>query len=191
MKILLLDNNTEHKRALIRSLAGHDIEIQKYSPGMKFNSQGKDLVILSGGGGEGHEIDDKHDTNHLWYEDEIKFVQACRKPIVGICMGFEVIASAFGAQVDEMTKEIRGFKELKATRRGQKTLSQKALRQYEAHKWRVKNPPKGFEVLARSETGIELIRHKTRPIIATQFHPEKGGTLRINDLIRLTTPRLI
>jgi len=44
--------------------------------------------------------------------------------------------------------------------------------------------PKGFRVLARSNTGIEIIEHKTRQILATQFHPEKGGTLKLANLLQ-------
>jgi len=183
MKILLIDNNTEHKKALARALAGHDVEVQRYTPGVRFNYQDKDLVILTGGGGEGHEIDDRHSPGKLWYEDQMKFIRICDKPIIGICMGFEIIASTFGAKVGEMNKEIRGFRLLKATKSGKNYFGDNKLKQYEAHRWHVQTAPRGFEVLARSETGIEIIRHKKRPIIATQFHPEKGGTLDLPKLL--------
>jgi GMP synthase-like glutamine amidotransferase len=189
MKILLVDNNTQHKKALKKALDGHEVEIQKYTPGLKFNYHDKDLVILSGGGGEGHEIDDRHSPGKLWYEDEMKFVRVCNKPIIGICMGFEVIASTYGAKVGEMKREIKGFKRLRTTKAGQKYLGQDELRQYEAHKWHVGNVPRGFEVLARSESGIELMKHKKRPIIATQFHPEKGGTLQLARLVQTLTAK--
>jgi GMP synthase-like glutamine amidotransferase len=183
MKILLIDNNTEHRKALAKALANHEVEIQKYVPGAKFNYHDKDLVILTGGGGEGHEIDDKHSPGKLWYDDEMKFIRVCNKPILGICMGFEIIASSFGAKVDEMKEEIKGFKQLKTTKAGKNYFKKDSLRQYEAHKWRVRGAPKGFEVLARSETGIEVIKHKKRPIFATQFHPEKGGTLKLPQIL--------
>jgi carbamoylphosphate synthase small subunit len=39
-------------------------------------------------------------------------------------------------------------------------------------------------VLAHSVTGIEMIKHRSRPIIATQFHPEvEGGTLKLQQLL--------
>ena len=183
MNILLIDNHTEHKKALEEALAGHNVEVQKYQPGIKFNAEGKDLIVLSGGGGEGREIYDVHKARHLWYEDELNFVKNCDKPLLGICMGFEIICRAYGSEVEEMPAVIEGKTDLKVTRKGVKLLEHRTVNQHEAHKWRVKKAPKGFKALAKSPTGIEIIKHKKRPIIATQFHPEKGGTLDVDRLL--------
>ena len=43
---------------------------------------------------------------------------------------------------------------------------------FESHTWVVKNPPPDFNVYGTSQNGIEIIKHKTKPILATQFHPE-------------------
>jgi len=186
MKILLIDNNTEHKRALAEALVGHDVEVQKYRPGLDFHTADKDLVILSGGGGEGREIYDVHQAGHLWYQDEMDFVLKCDKPLIGICMGFEIICRAYGAKVEEMPEVLEGKYDLVVTKKGRSILSYDKLKQHEAHKWRVKKAPRGFRVLANSPTGIELIKHKKKPIWATQFHPEKGGTLSLKGLVNQT-----
>jgi GMP synthase-like glutamine amidotransferase len=186
MKILLVNNNTLHIDELHKALKGHEVEIQDYKPGIKFNEYGKDLVILSGGGGEGKELNDYHRPNELWYEDEIKFIQSTSKPIVGICMGFEIIAAAHGAKVTQMPKGIEQYTTLKMTIKGRRKIGRKNLWQFEAHDWRVKSVPrKYFEVLAKSKTGVEIIRHKTRPIVAVQFHPEMpGGTLGLSEFLQ-------
>jgi len=184
MKILLIDNHTEHKRALADALSGHEVEIQKYRPGLDFHTADKDLVILSGGGGEGREIDDAIKAGHLWYQDELDFVKSYDGPMLGICMGFEIISRAYGSEVEEMPETLEGFFDLKLTRRGKKEFSRKIIRQREAHKWRVKKTPKGFKVLSKSPTGVEIISHKAKPIIATQFHPELGGTLSLNTICK-------
>jgi len=183
MKILLVDNHTEHKKALAESLAGHDVEIQKYRPGLDFHTDGKDLVILSGGGGEGKEIYDIFGPGHLWYQDEMDFVREYDGPILGICMGFEIICRAYGSKVEEMPEVIEGKYDLIVTRRGRPLFSHKKINQHEAHKWRVRRAPRGFKVLAKSPTGIEVIKHKKKPVWATQFHPEKGGTLKLDRLV--------
>ena len=162
--------------------------MQKYRPGLNFETAGKDLVILSGGGGEGREIDDSIKAGHLWYEDELNFVKSCDKPILGICMGFEIICRAYGSEVEEIPVVIKGPAYLKVTRNGRKLLQHRKIHQYEAHKWRVRKAPKGFKTLAKSRAGIEVIKHKKRPILATQFHPELGGSIKLTDLIKIANP---
>jgi GMP synthase-like glutamine amidotransferase len=186
MKILLVNNNTLHLNELLESLKGHDVEIQDYKPGIWFHDVGKDLVILSGGGGEGKELHDYHSPNHLWYEDEIRFIRTTDRPIIGICMGFEIIASAFGAKVVRMPKGIEKFATSKSTLKGRKYFAKKKLSQFEAHDWCVKRAPlRNFETLAKSKRGVEALKHKKRPIIATQFHPEvEGGTLSLGQLLK-------
>jgi GMP synthase-like glutamine amidotransferase len=173
---------------LRHSLAGHEVEVQLYEPGIKFNYEDKDLAILSGGGGEGRELHDKvKPTNRLWYEDEMKFVHNCKKPIIGICMGFEVIATAFGAKLSEMpVKGIEEYQPVKTTLKGFKKFKIKNLKQFEGHDYCIKDvPAKHFEVLAKSETGIEIIKHKSKPIIAMQFHPEfPNGTIHLKHLLK-------
>jgi GMP synthase-like glutamine amidotransferase len=188
MKILLVNNNTRHLKDLNRALEGHEVETVFYKPGVDFHWQDKDLIVLSGGGGEGFEINDYFNHGKLWYDDEMKLVLECQKPIVGICMGFEVITRAYGSKVEEMSSLIKGYKHLKTTGVGKKSFDRDSLKQYEAHLWHVQDvSSKEFEVLAESETGIEVIRHKRRPILATQFHPEKpAGTLSLPKLSQLT-----
>jgi anthranilate/para-aminobenzoate synthase component II len=164
MKILLINNHTRHLESLNKSLSGHEVEVQIYRPGLKFNDVGKDLVILSGGGGEGLEIDDFIQRGKLWYQDEMEFILRTAKPIIG--------------------KMLEGPVEITATARGQKLLGSKKLKQFEAHHWHLASPPKGFDILGESESGIEIIKKDN--ILATQFHPEKGGTMTLTNLIKET-----
>jgi anthranilate/para-aminobenzoate synthase component II len=182
MKILLVNNNTVHLRELSQSLAEHEVEMQIYSPGLDFHYEGKDLIILSGGGGEGLEISDEYTAGHLWYEDQMEFILSCKKPIIGICMGFEVIARAFGQSVPKLPRLLQGQTKMKTTQKGQKLFDTNTLSQYEAHSWHINSAPKGFKVLADSKNGIEIIQNKN--IFATQFHPEHSGTLNLSSLIR-------
>lgn len=186
MKILLIDNNTKHLPELTKALAGHDIEQVAYMPGRRFGTADKDLIVLSGGGGEGNEINDRQAQGGLWYEDELRLVQKINKPIVGICMGFEVIARAFGAEVKPAGRLIKGWCWVNATTAGQQAFGQNRLKQYEAHRWCAPSAPAGFKVLAGSASGVEIMAHQSRPIIAVQFHPEvAGGSLNLGQIIDL------
>lgn len=185
MKILLVNNNTRHLDALKEALNGHELEVLVYKPGVSFNEAGKDLVVLSGGGGEGYEIDDEARPGKLWYNDEMDFVMRASTPILGICMGFEIITRAYGGQVKELDSLVQGHKSLRTTKKGHDEFNRKMLRQFESHEWHVPEvSTKHFDILADSATGIELIRHKKRQILASQFHPEKGGTLSLSRLVQ-------
>lgn len=177
MKILVVNNNTRHIKPLSNALVGHELEIVEYHPGIKFNHQGKDLIILSGGGGEGREIHDRHKNGDLWYKDELQFILDCPKPLLGICMGFELIAHAYGSRIERLNNSKEGFKEFH-TKTGQ------LVKQFKSHDYAVKKvSQKDFKVLAKSDSGIEMFKHNTRPILGVQFHPELGGTLSVEQLI--------
>jgi anthranilate/para-aminobenzoate synthase component II len=185
MRILFIEDRTDDLHNVEKALAGHEVEVQVYQPGLNFNDQDKDLVVLSGGGGEGFELKDIF-RGKLWYADEIDFVLSCEKPILGICMGFEVISAAFGSKVEHMGKLIKGFQPAKLTATGREKVNKGELRQYEWHQYGVKDVlSKHFEVLAYSDTGLEMIKHRRRPIVATQFHPEKGGTVQLASLLQI------
>ena len=181
MKILLINNNTVHLKQLTKALTGHDIEIQKYQPGLDFHHHGKDLVILSGGGGEGLEIDDISHQGKLWYEDEMSFVRSCPVPVIGICMGFEVMAKAYGQAVPNMNRHISATEVITMTEKGWQMFDKHSVEQVESHGWHVPEAPQGFEVLAQSEHGVEMMMAPNR--LGAQFHPELGGTLNIKNLV--------
>jgi GMP synthase-like glutamine amidotransferase len=183
MKILLINNNTKHLKKINRALRGHDVQMQIYRPGLQFHDHDKDLVILSGGGGEGCEIDDRLPRGKLWYEDEMKFVLKTDKPLIGICMGFEVMARAYGQSVPYMDKFVGRTTPMTATEEGWRLFGQHELKQVELHSWHVPELPKGFEALVVSNDGIEVMR-KGKKKIATQFHPELGGSLKLDSLIK-------
>ena len=170
--------------SLKKALDGHDLDIQDYRPGVKFRDFNKDLVILSGGGGEGQEITDTHQPGILWYSDEMKFIKSCEIPMIGICMGFEVMAKAYGQDVPKLSKLISGTTKLSTTKQGHKLFKKHNLQQIEAHRWFLQKSPDGFKTLAESESGVEVIHNPLRRQIASQFHPELGGDITLNRLIQ-------
>lgn len=178
MKILIVNNNTRHIEKLSQALAGHELEIITYKPGIKLNDSNKDLVILSGGGGEGREVHDVRNNGDLWYKDELKYILNCEKPLIGICMGFELIAHAYGAKIEKLDKGLEGFEKFK-------TKAGAQITQYESRDYCVpKIPSKHLTVLARSKFGIEMLKHNSKRVLGVQFHPELGGTLDFNYLIQ-------
>ena len=179
MKILLINNHTRYLQKILDELSTHDVQVADFAPGVKLDDAGKDLIILSGGGGKGRELKDLHHTGDLWYKDELEFIIKTDKPILGICMGFELIAHAYGSRLVELPRRVTGFRRIQT---GQGAY----IKQFKHHKWCIPEVSKDhFEVLGRSKIGVEMVRHKSRPILAIQFHPEiSGGSLELAHLIK-------
>lgn len=161
MKVLLVDNGSNFVNKLKELIPGSEVT-EKFNDFKSSDSDGYDLTILSGGG--------KH--NILFEEnsflEETKLVKS-GKPIIGICFGCELIAQAFGGVLIELPEEEKGVFEIEIL---DKNLGQGNIKVYESHRWAISKMPEEFEILARSERGPEIIKHKNLPIYGLQFHPE-------------------
>ena len=155
MKTLIIDNGSSYINKLKRLLQA---KVVKWNQLYKVNFNGYGLIVLSGG----------HKLPVMWhgpeFANEIRIIKKIRKPIIGICLGSELIAHAYGAKL------------FKLNRREHRTIkiiqNKQIFRVFESHRWAIKQLPKNFIALARSKDGIEIFRHKSRPIFGIQFHPE-------------------
>ena len=108
------------------------------------------------------------------FKEEKKLIKQAPKPIFGICFGFQIIAYVYGEFTSELPQKVLGVKKIDIFRFEKLGIkyNKKKLKVFESHLWAIKNPPKDFDVYGTSQYGIEIIKHKTKPIFATQFHPE-------------------
>jgi len=119
------------------------------------------------------------------------FLRQTRVPTIGFCGGHQMIAQAFGGEIQKMRKLRPGepdpnpkyhpgiFKEwgfMPVTITGRDPLLAgfgPSLVVKEMHAFEITRLPAEFEILAATaECRIEVIRHRERPIYGTQFHPE-------------------
>jgi len=110
--------------------------------------------------------------NEELFSSELALVRSVTVPVLGICFGFEVIARAYGATLLEMEVAEKGVLTIEPLRPHPVFLGLHALRVFENHRWVVRDLPDQLMGLAKSRDGIEVIQHRTRPVIGFQFHPE-------------------
>ena len=120
-----------------------------------------------------------------------------KKPVLGVCLGFQAIVEYFGGELENMREVLHG-------RVGRMVLSE----QYDMknglfenvqfpcevahyHSWVAKEGslPQVLMVEARTEQGMILaLRHKSLPISGFQFHPESvltpDGRVMLNNWIQ-------
>jgi GMP synthase-like glutamine amidotransferase len=102
-----------------------------------------------------------------------------QKPLLGICYGHQTLAHAWGARVVkkeffEADAEIRAPRPVPLL----EGLGEKftAFKSHFEHVAADEGLTRHFDVLAVSDwCAVEVIRHRTRPLWGTQFHPERSG----------------
>lgn len=146
-----------------------------------------DLVVLSGG---------------WWYDDptellqnygeELRVILESKVPILGICIGMQLMHVALEQAVPLMDQPQSGDRGIEVTERGQELLDlPKVIIVHKNHTRAVVEADPNFEVLASSRSGAEIMQHRTRPLLGVQFHPEVGSVERRYSLMKALTDHLL
>jgi anthranilate/para-aminobenzoate synthase component II len=149
------------------ALGGNELTVVRYDQIASVEKQKYDKIIISGG-----------DVFNVIRPSEkclreIDFIMNSRKPLLGICLGFELICKAYGADIIRMGDVVQGLIPIRKT--GNHNLLERipeTFKAYESHKHSVKRVGDDLLALAESEYGIEAIRHKSKHTYGVQFHPE-------------------
>lgn len=166
MKVLIVDNGTRHLTKLKELLVGVPFDVVSYSDFNPVKNDKYETVILSGG----HDFPVLGNESLLW--KEFYFIKNSRAKILGICFGFELIARAFGADLEIMDNKEKGILDIEVVEKDVLFSDVPNFKVCESHRWVVRDSGNELRVLARSKDGIEAIKHKDKPIYAVQFHPE-------------------
>ncbi|MBR2075958.1 MAG: aminodeoxychorismate/anthranilate synthase component II [Exiguobacterium sp.] len=115
-------------------------------------------------------------------------VFAGRIPILGVCLGHQTIAQAFGGKVVHAERLMHG-KTSKIQHDGKsifkKIPQQSVVTRYHSLAVERSSLPECLVVTAETETGeIMALRHRTLPIEGVQYHPEAILTEHGKEMIR-------
>jgi len=185
MRVILIDNGTSYINKLERLLHNYCSEVRVYSNGSieLQDIEASDLVVLSGG----------HMHPVLGYEHvyhrEIEIIKQHEGSILGVCLGFQLIAHTFGAELKRLDSKRKGNMPIEITDVELVGQSNR-IEVHESHKWSVPAVSSPLVPLAYSGDGVEIIKHATRPIYAMQFHPEVGDNPEVTRLFHLIMNKL-
>lgn len=118
----------------------------------------------------------------------LEFLRECRRPLLGICYGHQVLARAYGCLVKKDGQKHLGDEEIFLMKtNGLFAGFPQVFKMRESHEEIVVRDQAlevSFHILAHNASGrVEAIVHRQHPLYGVQFHPEKSGDLGIRLLV--------
>ncbi len=163
-KIALLDFGV--KRGIIRELLKYNLRIKVFPAWTSFEdikSYNPDGIVLSNGPGD--------PSNVPYVQETIRRILKLEKPILGICLGIQLLSLSVGARTYKLKFGHRG-----ANHPVYHVDSGRTFITSQNHSYAVddRTLPPGFEVnyYNLNDYTVEGIKHNSYPLIAVQFHPE-------------------
>lgn len=183
MKLLLIDNYDSFVYNLyhaLRNITDAEIVIKKNDAVSPDEAASFDKIVLSPGPGIPSEAGEL-----------LNIIRYCsgKRPILGVCLGHQAIAEAFGGSLVNLSEPYHGIESLVYTDKNstlfRETGDSMVVGRY--HSWIVDECtlPKELVVTARCPEGsIMAISHLKYPVFGVQFHPESILTPQGNQLLK-------
>lgn len=158
-----MDNGSRFLPELRQALVKHDVETVSFQ---EVKGGDFDAAILSGGS----QVSWKDAP--LVFKKELEWIQRSSLPMLGICLGFELICHAFGEELIRLPEKRKGLYGVRMVLEDPLFMDIQRLEGFESHKLAVKKL-RHLVPLAISDDGVEVARHPDRLMYGFQFHPEK------------------
>jgi len=182
-KILILDFGSQTTQLIARRIREQKVycEIHPFSISLhKIKSLAPSGIVLSGGPASVYDSDAPLSDPALFQ---------LGLPILGICYGAQLMIQQLGGKVEKAEKREFGKADLSIHYTGGifagLEMSPAHHQVWMSHGDRVEIAPEGFEATATSShSPFAALRHKEKPFVAVQFHPEVAHTLIGTDILR-------
>ncbi|MCH9611468.1 MAG: Anthranilate synthase component 2 [Chlamydiales bacterium] len=167
--LLLIDNEDSFTFNIVAALKKQDVavEVVRYDRATKKSCLALDPQAIVIGPGPGHPS-----KSRLSIE-----LMSSGLPILGICMGHQLIGSYFGAKVRRAHTVCHG-KQSWVEHWGDPLFEgiSSPFLAMRYHSLVIDKLPSCLEVIAKADGEVMAIRHSSLPIVGVQFHPDSIGT---------------
>ncbi|MGW2314888.1 anthranilate synthase component II [Actinomadura luteofluorescens] len=171
MRVLVVDNHDSFVYNIVQYLLelGADCVVKDRSDVSVRDAAAVDGVLLSPGPG--------HPADAGVCLDLVRDAERRGAPLLGVCLGHQVIAHVHGATVDRAPEIVHGYtSEIHHDGAGVLRGLPDPFTATRYHSLAVVPatvPPDVLEVTARTRDGVVMgLRHRDRPVEGVQFHPE-------------------
>lgn len=180
MKTLLLDNYDSFTHNLMQVIAVHGgSPVVHYNDAISVDDvrrMGITHIILSPGPGSPYE---KRDIGIS--EELIAYAEREGIPLLGVCLGHQVLAKYYGAIVERAPVPFHGKSSEVTCETGCPLFSsvpqRTSVMRYHSLHAKADTIPQSLSITARTDDGIVMgLAHVSLPIYGVQFHPESIGT---------------
>ncbi len=171
MKTLLIDNGTHYKQKIIHLLENFDVTVVERRDLRAWVERANefDLIVLSGANNGSPSVK----RNSHRYDKELEIIRSANVPIIGICFGAQLIAYEYGARLSLLPEKVKGVVGIFGVAKNPFNIRYHGEKVFASHRWRITDLPPELIGLAASNDGIEIFKHRQKPLYGLQFHPER------------------
>ncbi len=170
-RVLVVDFGSQYNQVIVKSLRKLEVESELISYDEVLEHLDADVkgIILSGGPMSVYD----EDAYHL---DKTIFEKGI--PILGVCYGMQYLAHYLGGRVSASDYKEYGNQEIEIVKDSALTKGVSAKTTvWMSHNDSVEELGENFEVIAKTNQHVAMIKHRNAEIYGTQFHLEVSHTL--------------